>query len=263
MVPEYTLVVGVDRRHIRQFEMVWPTWRKHKPSLLKAPMVIFYDRLEVSEAWITRFVDHPNLVLIPWPAPGVVYEGDPNDKWTHPQRSKMLAGFVHVPASVVTTPYWLKVDTDVVANSIDDWIDEKWFDGNPGIVAHRWGFTKPPNQIELLDRWAERYKQFLPLLTKTPPLDLHPNPGSDRVSHKRIISWCGFFSTTLTRYASHAATLICGEGQLPVPSQDGYLWYVAARMEQPIVRTMMKSRGWEWWNTEPNIRRAAEEALRW
>lgn len=257
---DYTLVIGVDRKHLRQLKMVWPTWARHKPEFLERPMVIFYDQTEVTEWDVRQAVTHPNPLFYAWPPKGVTYNGNRDDKWHHPQRYKMLSGFVHVPALTVDTPYWLKLDTDVVATGQPDWIDPKWFRNTPAIVSHRWAFTKPANQMLLLDEWVEQNRRQLYVLSQHPPLNLVPQEGSERLGHWRIISWCGFFNTTLTRLASDCANATCGSFQLPVPSQDGYLWYVATRLGHEVVRTIMKERGWEWWSTEGNIRKAVDRA---
>ncbi len=259
---DYTLVVGVDQKHLNQLSLVWPTWKRHKPSLLQHPMVVIYDWRQISSADIRKVVDHPNLTTYPWPdRADIEYEGSSEDKWSNSQRYKMLAGFVHVPPVVVKTKYWLKLDTDVVATGKDDWIDDKWFQNEPAIVSHAWTFTKPPDQFVRLDEWVKSYSNMLPLLSSKLPLELVPTPGRDRLGHKRIISWCAFFNTEFTRQASSMAIKICGEGKLPVPSQDGYLWYCAKRMELGVLRPQMKTRGWQHWCTMYNIRQAAERAL--
>lgn len=259
---DYTLVIGVDRKHLDQLRLVWPTWMRHKPEFAEKQVVIFYDHESgLTEENIRSVAKHRHLRVCQWPFPDVKYAGDETSKWYHPQRYKMLAGFVHVPALLVNTPYWLKLDTDVVATGQRDWIDLKWFKNNPAIVAHRWGFTKPANQMDLLDAWVEKNRKHIPLLSSEPPLELHPQPGSERVGHKRIISWCGFFSTIMTRLAASFASSTCGPFQLPVPSQDGYLWYVSERMRFDIQRTNMKELGWEWWSTDKNVRAAAQRAL--
>ncbi|KKL21208.1 hypothetical protein LCGC14_2447740, partial [marine sediment metagenome] len=154
MPVDYTLVCGVDAKHIRQLAWVWPTWKFHKPSLLNHPMIVFYDTSQVKEEEIRRVVDHPNLTIVPWPPKGVTYERSMEGKFGDPQRYKMLAGFVYVPWRYVQTKYWLKLDVDTVATGQDDWIDEKWFENSPAIVAQPWGFTKPPDQMQMLDKWA-------------------------------------------------------------------------------------------------------------
>ena len=256
---DYTLVVGVDDFHLRQLAVTWPTWKRHKPSLLKHPMLVFYDRDQVREEHVRAVVDHPGMTAVEWPrTPDVTYAGG-DDKWSDPQRYKMLAGFVYVPAMRVSTRYWLKLDTDTVATGRDDWIDDEWFADSPAIVCQKWSFTKPPDQMLKLDEWAERSE--IPAFKGTAPLRLAPEPGWSRVRHKRIISWCGFFKTSMTEAAACAAVWSCGVGQLPVPSQDGFLWYWAARCELRIKRLDFKSRGWEHWSSNGNVRAAAERAM--
>lgn len=260
---DFTTVVGVDDKHFEQLRIVWPTWAKHKPQIVSQPMVVFVDNdSKVTEDAVRNLLRHKQLRVMRWPDDGQTFQGNTTCRFHHPQRYKMLAGFVHVPARLVSTPYWLKLDTDVVAVGTPDWIDDRWFRGNPSIVAHAWSFTKPPNQMEILDDWVKNNREQLLVLNEYPPLDLHPeSPESERLGHRRIISWCGFFSTTMTRLASGLAERVCGPGQLPVPSQDGYLWYVATRMQTEVVRTSMKKRGWEWWSTMRNVKQSVHRSL--
>ena len=259
MIPDYTLVCGVDAKHLTQLKLTFPTWAKHKSSLLDVPMVVFYDYHQVQPHEID--IDHPRLIKIAWPPAPISYPGNPADKFSHPQRHRMLSGFVHVPALAVRTPYWLKLDTDVVATGIDNWIDEAWFDGNPEIVAHPWGFTKPPDQMQVLDLWVEQCSDELHLLRSKPALEMRHVPGRDRISHPRVISWCGFFNTTFTSMSAKWASDTCGPCRIPVPSQDGFMWYVATRLGMKIVRPRMKRRGWEHWSTERNIKMAVGKAM--
>jgi hypothetical protein len=265
--PDYTLVVGVDAKHLRQLAQVWPTWIKHKPSLLDHPMIAFYDE-SVKEEELAEVLkesnDRKKLATIGWPWQYVDYDGDGLSKWENPQREKMLSGFVYVSSACVKTPYWLKLDTDVVATGMDDWIDPewfKWYQGDPAIVAQPWGYTKPADQMLKLDEWVKRSGNDLHELNSFPPLKLVPNPGSEQVCHKRIISWCGFFSTDLSKVCVDYAMRTVGPCRLPVPSQDGFMWYVAERMGLPIIRSQMKSRGWEHWTTFENIEKAVERSL--
>ncbi len=255
MIPEYTTVVGVDRKHLQQLSHTWPTWKRHKPLLLNSPMIIFYDYREVSESHIRIVVDHPQLTTVPWPfSASVQFQGAGTTKWNDPQRHKMLCGFVHVAAKHVRTPYWLKLDCDVVAVGVDDWIDPTWFDNVPAIVAHRWTFTKPPDQMDLFDQWVEENRGRLPFFQGFKPLNLHPaSPESDRLSHKRIISWCGFFQTSFTCLCAHAAEVTCDPLHLPQPSQDGYMFYMAKRLELQILPVNMKKIGWQHWGTMQNV----------
>lgn len=257
---DYTLVVGVDRKHLYQLSHTWPTWRKHKPSLLNVPMVAFYDAQQLECSDVVGVIDHPLLRTVPW-TPEVERYGTGGDKWSNPQRAKMLAGFVHVPPEHVLSRYWLKLDTDVVATGTDDWIDDGWFEGAPAIVSQRWTFTKPADQMLKLDEWASK-EELNWTFGNTSPLNLAPVPGSGRVSHPRIISWCGFFNTMFTQWCSSLAVATTGKGMLPVPSQDGFLWYVAARLDLGIERKNFKKLGWEHWSTMENIVNRSEAAMR-
>lgn len=259
---DITLVLGVDAKHLRQLSVVWPTWMRHKPELGDFPLLLFYDEREVTERAIRSVIGHrEKCILFPWPAPGVVYGGDPTDKWYRPQRYKMLAGFVHVPAMHCTTNYWLKLDTDVVATGCPNWIQDSWFVNEPSIVSHRWGYTKPADQMLRLDTWVDENRDKLEMLRRCEPLRLAPAKGSSLVRHDRIISWCGFFHVSFTKFCSQWANSTIGEYRLPVPSQDGYLWYCAQRLGLEIKRTNMKVLGWQQWDNETNIRRAAHEAM--
>lgn len=261
MIPSFTTVCGVDEKHLRQLALTFPTWQRYKPTLLKNPMVVFCDKDQVGIPEVTKVVKHPDLSVYLWPSMNDVYEGIPGDRWSDPQRYKMLAGFSHVPSYVVKTRYWLKIDTDTVATGRDDWIDPKWFDNDPEIISHRWNYTKPADQMMKLDEWVKSSPYAVKTFEGTEPLNLVPKPGSSRVGHKRIISWCSFFNTQFTRGCSMLANQTCGLHKLPVPSQDGFLWYVAKRLEGGIRRVNMKNAGWRHCSTERNIRQAVDEVM--
>jgi hypothetical protein len=244
---KFTLVLGVDRWHIEHFKLVRSNWFKHKPSLKRFDLVFFSDDSNILNSVYgdVRIHHLGDIKCILW-NPNVEYVSD-GTRWTDPQRQKMLAGFVHVAAGCVETDYWLKLDLDVIATGQDDWVNPTWFESRPAIVSHRWGYTKPANQMLDLDEWADINKhKWDGLFENTKPLNLRPkHPTSAGVGHKRIISWCGFFRSDFTRLCSKMAIDSVGEGRLPVPSQDGYMWYVARRLGYPIVRANMKALGWK------------------
>ena len=264
MIPNWTLLIGLDSKHFEQLKLVIPTWKKYKPSLFEKKWVVFHDdSVNVNE--IHAFLLYYGIkgyYLCSWPPEGVEYDGDPNSKWTQPQRSKMLSGFVHIAAEYVKTPYWLKIDTDSTASGNDDWIEPYWFENDPAIISHPWGFSKPANQMMELDKWVENNPDKLSALRDHPPLRLEPNQGSSRLRHKRIISWVGFFNTHFTEICSCYAEMTCGIGKLPVNSQDGFMWYVAKRFECGIVRANMKSRGFVHRSSMRGIQQAVEEAMK-
>ena len=261
-IPDYTVVLGVDASHIIHLKTVFPNWLEKKPSTFKDKLVVvFYDGHGYDDCpYFNDLLDivsiHRQTLLMPWPHRGVKYESDPTSRFGRAQRYKMLSGFVHVPAAVVETEYWLKLDLDVVATGNDRWIDERWFDGNPAIVSSPWSYTKPANQMLKLDQWVDVNKDYLPEMHGRPPLNLRPRPGSDLVKHPRIISWCSFFQTSFTKLCSTSAEATCGTGKLPAPSQDGFMWYVARRLGLGIVTTRMKAFGWSHCSGLSSVRNA-------
>ena len=256
---DYSIVVGVDDKHLKQLALTFPTWVHHKPSLLKQQMIVFFDRDQVTAKQVEEVVYHPHLLTVPWPVKDCnTYQSQPElGRFGDGQRYKMLAGFVYVPAMHVHTRYWLKLDTDVVATGMDDWVDPAWFEDNPTIVAHRWSFTKPADQMVSLDRWASK----VPLLQNRPELGLTPKPGAERLGHKRIISWCGFFSSAFSDVCAYLAQYNSSGYHLPVPSQDGFMWYCAARLGKVVRRVNMRGRGFEQWSTTKNVQVAVERVL--
>lgn len=262
MIPDFTLVLGVDENHIKELELVLPTWMKFKPSLLKRKILVFYDRdakLKVIDAVFEQHGIQPDYQI--WPRDGVEYTGDKNTKWFHPQRYKMLAGFIHAAAMRVETEYWMKLDLDVVATGNDDWIDKSWFAGKPAIISQPWSYTKPKDQMIVLDRWARKHASLLPELNGTYPLNLFPQPDATSLPHKRIISWCSFWNTKFTKMASRMAEATCGEGKLPVPSQDGFLFYLAKRMDLGIVKPNFKRLGFQHCSNFRKVQRTVNELL--
>jgi len=259
MLEKCTLVLGLDRKHLEQLAMVWPTWERYKPELRKAQLCVFYDRDQLSIQDLRQVIDR-RATVIAWPPKDVEYPEGDGSKWFNQQRVKMLSGFVHVPAQYCKTPWWLKIDTDTIATGSQNWLPSEEEFASGAIIAQKWGFTKPGDQMLKLDEWAEREKPYD--LQGTPPLALEPRPGSSRLSHARIISWCGFFSTAFTQAASTAAIVSCGAGQMPCGSQDGYLWYFAKRMRLPIIRKNFKSGGWLHRSSMKSVRDESIKAMR-
>ena len=241
---DFTIVVGVDAKTGPQLRKVWPTWRDCHAELLARPLIIFYDHTIYSAYQAANLIDHPNVATVPWPPEGAVYQATRPDKWGNPQRHKMLAGFVHVPAAHVKTPYWMKIDTDVrgVPTSIMPHIN---YENSPAIIAPGWGYTKPADQMERLDAWALQNHDILPPhIANGPALGLKAEPGASKLVHPRICSWVAFFNTAFTQVAAHCAAITVGPGKLPVPSQDGYLWYLANRAGLRIEKVNMRACGW-------------------
>ena len=135
----------------------------------------------------------------------------------------------------------MKIDTDVIAYPHEvQGIRQEWFDAGPdgrypAYVAPRWGYTKPADQMEKLDRWSETKTGFT-----TEPLNLPYEPGARRCGHSRMCSWLSFYQTDFT----NACAAFLDEFEMPVPSQDGFHWYMGARMCVYWLQTNMKRQGW-------------------
>jgi hypothetical protein len=229
---ECTLVLGVDARHLEELRWTWPTWMRFKPELRAMPAIVFYDAAQVSPAEARFTEEHPNLRWVPWDFPAAA-----------DQREKMLSGFVHVPAREVRTPWYLKLDTDVVATGPGKWIKPEWFAPDargrvPVLVAARWGYSKPRDVIERLDGWGDT----IPRLARYPRLNLPPSAHRHRVAHRRIISWIFFGRTDWTRTV---ASWTGAGGRLPCPSQDTFLFYCAKRSRRRMIRERMTRYGWK------------------
>jgi cephalosporin hydroxylase len=229
---DITLILGVDAAHLEELRLVWPGWMRFKPELRSMPCVVFYDAGQVSPAEMTFMSEHPQVRYVPWDLPHA-----------QNQREKMLTGFVHVPAREVQTPWYLKLDTDVIATEPGEWIKPKWFEPDekgelPVFIAPAWGYSKPRYVMDVLDDWGDG----VPMLAKKPRLNLPYSDRSSIVRHPRIISWLFFGRTDWTREMA----ALCGKnGRMPVPSQDTFMTYCAVRLGCGHVRTRMSNHGWK------------------
>jgi hypothetical protein len=161
----------------------------------------------------------------------------------------MLWSFV-AAADYIQTPYYLKLDTDVIAREPSQWYSDWWFKRNYSFIAPRWGYTKPANAIEQLEAWANRIKLGEELVD--PGFARH----GDRVMHKRITSWMFFGQTNWTR--SMAA--IAAKHPPPIYSHDTFLWFCAVRTGAHFMPISARGNGWE--HVPPfKLERAAQEAL--
>lgn len=246
MVPEYTLVIAVDEAHLPHLELVWPNWKQNRPGIFNHQPIIAVDSEDGTDILDRVQNICPEAFIARWSNPRNSYDPGDGSRWYDPQRQKMLSSILYTASSFVETPYWLKLDLDVLAkDERDDWIDPDWFIGDPAIIGHRWGYTKPAQQMMDLDKWVSLHPLELKWLHRNPPLNLIPEENSSLVSHPRIISWCAFFHTTFTQdCASSAYGTVEEPLTMPCPSQDGFMFYCAERGRKGVVRANMKKRGW-------------------
>lgn len=235
----FTTVIAVDAKYVRQLQYSVLTWQIHRPQLFKNPLVVIIDRqaeVEIRVAMPPAINNHPQVSFHVWP--DEAHAASPFVS----QRERMLSAFVHLPPRVVKTPWWLKIDCDVLAyGNADGWLDTEWMLGGEKeriIVAPRWGYSKPGHQPGDLDNWGNQH----PVLRGWPPLNI-PYSGEKRLGHERICSWVSFYNTAW----SHWAASLCEYPRIPVPSQDGFHWYVAARSRDTgrVLKVNMKRLGWD------------------
>lgn len=244
---DFTIVVGVDERTSSQWQGTWPTWRRFHPDILDRPLLVLADAwCGDTDFWLRRlrWLDHPawSLALWDWPNGDRTRESMADVT----QRERMLTAYVKIPGAVVETEYWCKIDTDAVATAAVPWVDPDWFRGNPAIVASPWSYTKPAAWLPRLDEWAKGVELFSAL---PPPAVGVVDPAARTHRHPRIASWICFVDTIWSgRVAQYAPD------RLPVPSQDTYHWYCAARRGDRIRRVKFKRFGWT--NVSPARRRA-------
>lgn len=243
---DITLVVAVDDIYIEKLFWTYQTWVKFKPEILQMPILLICDSKmnELStphDLWYERFcpmrqfealadkLGQSHVSIILW-----------DDHGYANQREKMLTSLVFAPAQHVQTPWYLKLDADTFANASCEWLKDEWFAAHKGktptFIASPWGYTKPGNLLDILDDWGdtvEGIKQY-------PRLNIPHEPDSKTVRSKRMASWVMFGNTGWLREV--VSTL--DSDKLPVPSQDTFLYYMAARRRDYHVRVKMAAYGW-------------------
>lgn len=213
----FTIVVALDAAHLPEFRMVLPTWLRHKPELAKCRWLFVCDSIfATNRPWwleLQSIMEGISYTVIEW--------SQLPDK---PQRERMLTALVHA-AEHVETPYYIKIDTDAVATSCPNWIEWRWLGSVPAIIAPPWGYTKPASMLDDLDTWSRYIGLDGPKIKR--------KPGErNKAFHRRVISYVMIGSTQRTK---EIIKLLNGSIELPVPSQDTFLFYCAARLQMPIV----------------------------
>lgn len=223
----FSTFIAVDKKYLAQLKKTIPTWEKYRREIFENPLFIIYDHDQIRRADLD-WIQHPAVRMIAWP-PAIA---NPYKS----QREKMLSALVWAPVRHCTTDWYLKVDCDTWATRQADWIKPSWFTDDPAFVAAPWGYTKPADQIPKLDDWADGISG----LANYPRLNLVPTPGSRMLRHKRMCSWVFFGNTAWTRRMAK----FFPPGNLPCPSQDGTLWFMAARTGARYVTMNPKRAGW-------------------
>lgn len=265
-IPDFAILVAIDREHVEEFAISFPTWARHKPELVRRPIVFVMDRFRgtgdisltetmelLGTAMQSAWFKNPTGCTI---NPTQPYFVTVADRPYASQREKMLAGLVldgpaFIQKHLPNCRYYLKLDTDCISTGHPVWISPEWFVDSPAIIAPRWGYSKPAGMLDELDRWALN----TPLAAGPPVIR---NVVGAVAKHRRFISYCQFGNVDWTCEMAKLA----GD-RLPVPSQDTFLSYCVARGTLAYYRHVdMKNLGWR--HVGSNIKRlraAAAEAM--
>lgn len=253
---QFTLLLSVDGRYIDQLKYSYYTWVKFKKELRDCPIVLIYDKTQVHPSdEKLAFLKDRKVKYVAWDEPSPGFYGS--------QREKMLTAFTVVPALHVETPWYLKLDTDAVAFNDDPWFLNSWFEPMewtpatsdavqevPAYIANPWGYTKPANALDIMDKWASQ----IPELASYPNLDIPFDPTQNKVCHPRMCSWIMFGSTQFCKFAARFADQGNGTYKLPFPSQDTYLGYIADRTKFPRRLHKFKKSGWNNFSNFHNLK---------
>lgn len=233
----FVTFVGVDREHLAELEIVWPAWEQ-VPALMDNPIVFL-----VSEGVRFDFIrGHKNHMCL--------QVEEIEDRGMLPriedQRFRMLNALTIVPSfHPYQAEYYCKLDTDAVPDS-RDWPRSVWFERTPAMVAPRWGYTKPGSLLKEMDDWSIQRSLFCHR-----PRPAYRLNGS-RAMSDRIISYCSFVNW---RWANSIVAQV--DRKIPIPSQDTFLWYCAARLDSLIHRVKM----WRHCSGKARLQQAVKEFL--
>ena len=245
---DITLVVAIDREYSEKFLWTYQTWIKFKPEIRQMPIMVIYEGMDgphvvsrserypytqstMNHMAILERVGHPDVQFVEWDHAGPFAS----------QREKMLTSLVISPSEYVKTPWYLKLDADTFAKDSSPWLLDEWFlpeNGKlPAFIASPWGYTKPANLLDVLDDWGDNVQS----LVGTKRLNIPYEPNATRVCSSRMASWVMFGNAKWLKEVVKS----CPDRKLPVPSQDTFLYYIAARRGDFYRRAKMKRYGWD------------------
>lgn len=253
---DYTVVITLDAHYIQHFEQGYPTLRRFRSGLFEMQWLFLIDSaaFPLIRMRLAALFGHsdfrPRYAVWPPESCTVQYES---------QRHRMLAAYVHGAVMLVETPWMMKLDADAYATSDEfggvrvAW--EPWTYLGPQDVyaAPAWSYTKPPDQMAKLDAWANGHHGF----KHTDPLKLPVEPDAKKCRHRRMCSWVSWYEM------GHLMRLqtACPPWKLPVPSQDGFVWYCTERLKGTWARYPAKALGWRNAKHPERHRAECEKAL--
>jgi len=222
----FTLFSIFNEPYAKHVVAKWPTLMKNKAHLAGAPKVVCYDTVSYGKHTrrAIRIVrGHDNTTrFVPFDSFGVEYPS---------LRERFLTAWVVLPALHCQTQYFLKLDADTAAYDDKPVWQESWFRNHPVFVASPWYRTYNKARTACwtmsLDEWCQ--KNHLPGVPFDYRTTTTTNGGCVDL-WKRCNSWCCYIENDFNRYLY---SLVRDTLTLPVPSQDTYLSYMAARLRMP------------------------------
>lgn len=212
---DLTVVTAVDPAYAGALERNLPAWLE-LPGLRNQRFLVFVSGFHRPEE--IRFLDHPNVKVIPWEYPHV----------SAGRREFMLASFILGVARHVSTPFWMKLDADCSPQ-------RRWWRWpnymNYAVVSHPWTYTRIKGDTDMTRHWFNRlddlFKPDIPFFERVYGL------SDVKVSHRagnpdglplRFNSFCHIERTDFTRRIASVLEQQ-GHGRMPIPSQDTIVWY--------------------------------------
>lgn len=200
-----TLVTGISKKYLEKAKLTIPTWRI-KEQIKNLPLIVFYDGLTPKDLKFVSDLWSKDVQFVNW-----------NMNEYENTRELMLSAFV-LGVKYIQTDRYIKLDCDAYFEDGKDIFREDDLDYD--LYSRAWGYTKPGNWINTLDKWATENNLG----------------GSDMADYEitdntfkspRICSTICYHKTQFVRDVVE----YCPE-RLPVPSHDTYLWYMAERLPQ-------------------------------
>ena len=243
-----TVIVGVDRQHLEELRVSLPTWVRNVDGLADFQFVMIGDVESIDDdlsddALLLANMCGVNNVTFR-DVSAILPAGFP-PRHDVTQRERMLTALAFAP-SLVSTPTYLKLDTDTVALPVRDKLLSAKVTGSRPIAAPRWGYTKPGSWLDTLDLWSDQ----------TAPGNAKPyRVASGGVAKsQRIISYAMLGDTEFAKRCLQMLT----SPRLPVPSQDTFYWYCAELLGREISRLSTSEICWR--HAGGNMRKLKELA---
>ena len=266
MMPDITVIVGIDQATSRQLLISAPTWKRHRPEMWTWPWVIFYDwqapdGLHRDDVWkIAQHLGLNDVKIVSWPIH--ILRTDLPQYET--QREKMVTGFVYVPESAVETEWCVKIDCDSVASGGKPWPLMEWFENDNVLIASGWGYTKNKGGGGTIQEWAEKLERFGDAaFARMPRVGLKDkiNVRGTKINMSRIASWICFQNVMWLKDMAERLSKYSGWNKIPVPSHDTVLWYCAERGKYRYLSAKQKRFDWSNHPRMKSLEQAAKNAL--